>query len=148
MSEKSEREHESTQETEGKIDLFEFFSDFLRGFRRIWWLIPALVCLGGGLTFGRAVRQYRPMYQSQASFTVTTAAASQDGYSYSFYYDSSTVKQMAATFPYILESNLLTDLVKSDLGVGCDQRYDYGQRGGRLQPVYADGHQQQPAGRL
>ena len=28
MSEKSEREHESTQETEGKIDLFEFFSDF------------------------------------------------------------------------------------------------------------------------
>ena len=52
MSEKSEREHESTQETEGKIDLFEFFSDFLRGFRRIWWLIPALACLGGGLTFG------------------------------------------------------------------------------------------------
>ena len=117
MSEKSEREQEKTSENEGKIDIFEFLSDFLRGFRRIWWLIPALACLGGGLTFGRAVRQYRPMYQSQASFTVTTAAASQDGYSYSFYYDSSTVKQMAATFPYILESNLLTDLVKSDLGV-------------------------------
>ena len=60
MSEKSEREHESTQETEGKIDLFEFFSDFLRGFRRIWWLIPPWFAWAGGLTFGRAVRQYRP----------------------------------------------------------------------------------------
>ena len=110
---------------------------------------PALACLGGGLTFwagqsGSTV----PCTRARRPLRVTTAAASQDGYSYSFYYDSSTVKQMAATFPYILESNLLTDLVKSDLGVDAINGTITASAVAGLQPVYADGHQQQPAGRL
>lgn len=117
MSESRERTREAAQETESKIDVFEFLYDFLRGFKKIWWLIPVLVCLGGGLLYAKAVFKYQPMYKSQASFTVSTATASGNSYSYSFYYDTSTVKQMAATFPYILESNLLTDLIKNDLGV-------------------------------
>lgn len=115
MSDSKEKVHESTQEAQ--IDLFEILYDFLRGFKKIWWLIPVLVCLFGGLLYARTVIQYQPMYKSQASFTVSTATSSGSSYSYSFYYDSSTVKQMAATFPYILESNLLTDLIKNDLGV-------------------------------
>ncbi len=114
MSEGKEQEEQSLQES-GKIDIFDFLSDFLRGFKKIWWLIPILAGVLGGALYLRSVRQYHPMYQSQASFTVSTAASS--GSTYSFYYDRSTVQQMAATFPYILESNLLTDLVKNDLGV-------------------------------
>lgn len=117
MSESKDRVHDSTQETEEKIDLFEILYDFLRGFKKIWWLIPALACLFGGLLYARVAMRYQPMYKSQASFTVSTATLSGNNYSYSFYYDTSTVKQMAATFPYILESNLLTDLIKNDLGV-------------------------------
>lgn len=117
MSESRERTHESAQEAEAKIDIFELLYDYLRGLKKIWWLIPVLVCLFGGLLYARDVMRYQPMYKSQASFTVSTATASGNSYSYSFYYDTSTVKQMASTFPYILESNLLTDLVKNDLGV-------------------------------
>lgn len=117
MSESKERTHESVQETEAKIDIFEILYDYLRGLKKIWWLIPAFVCLFGGLLYARDVRRYQPMYKSQASFTVSTAGTAGNSYSYSFYYDSSTVKQMASTFPYILESNLLTDLIKNDLGV-------------------------------
>lgn len=117
MSESRERTHESAGETEAKIDIFEILYDYLRGLKKIWWLIPALACLFGGLLYARDVMRYQPVYKSQASFTVSTVTASGNGYSYSFYYDTSTVKQMASTFPYILESNLLTDLVKNDLGV-------------------------------
>ena len=116
MSESKEQEEQSVQEN-SQIDIFEFLSDFLRGFKKIRWLIPILAGLLGGALYLRSVRQYHPMYRSQASFTVSTASSSGGTYSYSFYYDSSTVQQMAATFPYILESNLLTDLVKNDLGV-------------------------------
>ncbi len=117
MSESKERIRESSQETESQIDLFELLYDFQRGFKKIWWLIPLFVCLFGGLLYARTAIRYQPMYKSQASFTVSTATASGGSYSYSFYYDTSTVKQMASTFPYILESNLLTDLIKNDLGV-------------------------------
>ena len=117
MSESKERTHEPAQEAESKIDIFELLYDYLRGLKKIWWLIPVLVCLFGGLLYARDVMRYQPMYKSQASFTVSTVTASGNSYSYSFYYDTSTVKQMASTFPYILESNLLIDLVKNDLGV-------------------------------
>ncbi len=117
MSDSRERVHESTQEEEAKIDLFEILYDYLRGFKKLWWLIPVFACLFGGLLYVRTIMRYQPMYRSQASFTVSTAISSGGSYSYSFYYDTSTVKQMASTFPYILESNLLTDLVKNDLGV-------------------------------
>lgn len=117
MSEGKGQTHESSQEAEVKIDIFEILYDYLRGLKKMWWLIPVLVCLFGGLLYVRDIMRYQPMYKSQASFTVSTVTSSENRYSYSFYYDSSTVKQMAATFPYILESNLLTDLIKNDLGV-------------------------------
>lgn len=115
MSERNERIRESELETEGQIDIFDLLFDFIRGLKKIWWIIPVLVCLCGGLLYARTVLNYTPMYKSQSSFTVTTASTS--GTSYSFYYDNSTAEQMASTFPYILESDLLTDLVKNDLGV-------------------------------
>lgn len=115
MSERNDHLRESELETEGQIDIFDLIEDFIRGLKKIWWIILVLVCLGAGLMYGRAVLNYHPMYKSQSSFTVTTVSTS--GTSYSFYYDNSTAEQMASTFPYILESDLLTDLVKSDLGV-------------------------------
>ena len=117
MSDSKERVRESEQETLEQIDLFDLLQAFLRGFKKIWWMIPVLVCLFGGLLYARTALRYQPMYKSQASFTVSTASSTGSGYSYSFYYNTSTAEQMATTFPYILESDLLTDLVKNDLGV-------------------------------
>ena len=38
------------------------------------------------------------------------------GFSYGFYYNTATASQLARTFPYILESELLTDSIKQALG--------------------------------
>ena len=51
MSESKERTHEPAQEAESKIDIFELLYDYLRGLKKIWWLIPVLVCLFGGLLY-------------------------------------------------------------------------------------------------
>lgn len=115
MSERNEQIREPELEMEGQLDIFDLLADFFRGLKRIWWIILVLMCLCGGILYARSMLNYTPMYKSQSSFTVTTVSSS--GASYSFYYDNSTAAQMASTFPYILESDLLTDLIKNDLGV-------------------------------
>lgn len=97
-----------------QIDILRFLSIFLRGFRILWWTILLLAVLAGGFFALRSWRSYTPMYKSSVSFSVELAETS--GYTYSYYYNSSTASQMAATFPYILESDLLIDLVKEELG--------------------------------
>ncbi len=99
------------------IDLTLFFHDCLRGLKKSWGLLLVLILALGLFGGVRSARAYRPMYRCQASFTVNTVQAGNENYSYSFYYDQSTAAQMAATFPYILKSDLLTNLLKEDLGV-------------------------------
>jgi hypothetical protein len=53
------------------------------------------------------------MYKASATFTVETYT-NQNGYT--FFYDNNTAQQMARTFPHLLDSNLLLDKVKADLG--------------------------------
>lgn len=115
MNERNEQIRESELEMEGQLDIFDLLADFARGLKKLWWLILVLMFLCGGALYAQSVLNYVPMYKSQSSFTVTTVSSS--GASYSFYYDNSTAEQMASTFPYILESDLLTDLLKADLGV-------------------------------
>lgn len=115
MSERNEQIRESELEMEGQLDIFDLLADFVRGLKKLWWLVILLMFLCGGALYAQSVLNYVPMYKSQSSFTVTTVSSS--GASYSFYYDNSTAQQMASTFPYILESDLLTDLLKADLGV-------------------------------
>ena len=61
------------------------------------------------------MRSYYPMYRAEATFTVETYNNSDTGYS--FFYDNRTAAQMALTFPYLLDSDLLLDRVKADMGV-------------------------------
>lgn len=107
------------QEEKNALDITLLLRDCLRGLRKFWIIGLAMVVLMAAFGGIRSARSYVPMYRCQASFTVNTVqSGSSDGdYSYSFYYDQTTASQMAATFPYILRSNLLMDLLKEDLGV-------------------------------
>lgn len=67
----------------------------------------------GALLYG--VKSYRPMYKAEATFTVETYSTTQSGYT--FFYDSRTAAQMALTFPYLLDSDLLLERVRADMGV-------------------------------
>lgn len=111
MSEKDEQFHSEVN----KIDLSVLLHDFLRGFRKYWWIAVVLAVVLAAYSFADGLMNYRPMYKSEASFTITTGGAQSTGYNYSFYYDQSTVSQMEATFPYILDSDLLTDQILLEL---------------------------------
>lgn len=112
-----DRSMENETPQEETLSLMLILSDMLRGFRKFWWLVLALVVLLGAFGAYRSISAYTPWYRCEASFTVNTSEASSDSnYSYSFYYDKSTAQQMANTFPHILNSDLLKNLLKEDLG--------------------------------
>lgn len=95
-------------------------SDFVKGIKKLWWMCILLAALFGGGMFFNSYRSYSPSYTVSATFTVSTqnSSASIGGISvYSFYYDSTTAAQLASTFPYLLNSNLLGDMICEDMGI-------------------------------
>ena len=95
-------------------------SDFVKGIKKLWWTCILLAVLFGGGMFFNSYRSYSPSYTVSATFTVSTqnSSASIGGISvYSFYYDSTTAAQLASTFPYLLNSNLLSDMICEDMGI-------------------------------
>lgn len=108
----------NTNNTDGKISIY--FSDFVKGVKKFWWLCVALAVVIGGVNFYEGYKNHVPFYTASATFTVSTQTSSGaiNGISaYSFYYDSSTASQLSDTFPYILSCNLLQDAVCEDLDI-------------------------------
>lgn len=100
--------------------VFVYFSDFLKGLKKFWWVIIVLAALVGGFKFYTAQKNFVPVYTSKATFTVSTqtSTSSVNGISaYSFFYDSATVNQLIKTFPYIMSSNVLRDSICEDLDI-------------------------------
>lgn len=98
----------------GRIDLGILFGDALRTAKRMLWLLIVLVVLGAGVKSARMWFSYRPQYQATASFTVTVTNPLQADVRT---YNAAAAEQMAKTFPYILTSGALSDLVMQDLGI-------------------------------
>ena len=95
-----------------------YFTDFLKGAKKLWWICVVLAMLIGGVRFVSDYRSYVPYYSSSATFTISTQSSQStlSGISsYSFYYDTSATSQLTETFPYILQSNILQDSIKNDL---------------------------------
>ncbi len=112
--------------TENKNDVLStkhiaiYFSDFLKGAAKLWWLCVILAVLIGGFRYVSDYRSYVPMYRSSATFTVTSqnSQSTISGISsYSFYYDASATSQLTETFPYILQCNILQDAIINDLDI-------------------------------
>lgn len=98
------------------IDIITLLHDVLRGVKKLWWACLLLTVLCAAGSWYTAKRAYRPLYRAAASFTVATGSGESGGFSYGFYYNTATASQLARTFPYILESELLTDSIKQALG--------------------------------
>ena len=100
-------------ESKKEEDFLPLLYDIFRIFLKKWWLFAAIILLSGVIAFGINLKNYKPMYKASATFTVETYT-NQNGYT--FFYDNNTAQQMALTFPHLLDSNLLLDRVKTDLG--------------------------------
>ena len=86
----------------------------MRGFKRLWLYALILTVLLGRLMGFRAWRSYRPSYTASATFTVyvhRTLQASTPTY------NAAAAEQLANTFPYILTSGVLSEVVKADLNL-------------------------------
>ena len=94
--------------------------DVAIGIRKLGWVSVVLALVVGLFVFIYRHVNYVPQYTTEATFTVSTqsSTASVGGVTvYSFYYDASTANQLADTFPYILQSNLLYEAICEDLDV-------------------------------
>ncbi len=94
------------------FDIGIFLYHFRSAFVRFGWLALLLASLCAGLFCIRAARSYTPMYRTETIMTVDVDISGTTNF-----YNVTTAKQMAATFPMLLSSTQLFDIVEEDLGV-------------------------------
>lgn len=107
-------EQENTQVNIDRIDLRLMLADFLQAARRLLLLGLIMVILFAALFAWRTYSNYYPTYQASASFIVTVTNPL---YNEIKTYNTATAEQMAKTFPTILSSSALLNLVWEDLEV-------------------------------
>ena len=83
----------------------------------MFWVPLVLAVLAGGLLWLRSWRSYTPMYRSEATFTVQLLSNQYDITGVDSYYDKAAAEQLANTFPYLLSSDLMQQLLQRELGV-------------------------------
>lgn len=96
------------------------FQEIVRGFMKFWWLCLILAVIGAGVMFYKSYIRFTPTYQSSVTFTVQTqelGSSSMGITSYSFSYNRATTNQLSSTFPNIIKSNILQDVICNDLGL-------------------------------
>lgn len=101
-----------------KIDLIQLLQEFGKALRRMFWapvLLAVLLAAGWGT---RTWLSYTPQYASEATFTIETISDSLSDISGSSnYYDKATAEQLAKTFPYLIQSDLMRSMLQQEMGV-------------------------------
>lgn len=106
---------------EEEIDLQILLSDMWKGAKKFWWIVLLLSFLLADIAFIGSLIIFKPEYVASATFTISTHGTQQtsvgDIANYTYDYSSSTASQMAKTFPYILQSDLMQEIIAQDMGV-------------------------------
>lgn len=105
---------EHTENNMAQIDLRILLTDLFRVAKRVLWLAVLLVVIACAFFVWRTHSTYHPLYRATASFTVSVTNPL---YSSVRTYNASAAEQMEKTFPYILTSGALSDVVKEQLGL-------------------------------
>ena len=100
------------------IDITEMLADYLKIFRRMWIWLLVFALIGSGIFYAKARFSYVPYYTASATFTINIQKEQEAGTTTgtTAFYDNTTAKQMAQTFPYILTSGVLKRQVARDMG--------------------------------
>ncbi len=83
------------------------------------WLIVVFAIVFASVAFVFTKATFVPMYRSTARFTITPLLKSDEASGasvYSFNFNTTLAKQMASTFPHIMQSNILRDMISYDMG--------------------------------
>ena len=100
------------------IRIINLMIRFKNAFFHMWVLILALAILVGGLSWYRAKRSFVPMYETKAIFTVDSGYTAEDIFGTGAYYDQYAAQQLAASFPQLLSTDMMRDLVVQQLEKG------------------------------
>lgn len=102
------------QRSGGIFDIGVIMENAWKGLKRYWWIFLILISVCASGAYWKAKSVYSPYYKASSTFIVNmnrSVTYSED------YYNNATASQMGKTFPYILNSGVLMEVVASDLGV-------------------------------
>ncbi len=99
-----------THEEEGFVISLDSFWSALK--KRFWVILAAVLVATVGSYIVRTLT-FKPIYSTSATFTV---AISNNYGNSTKTYNNKTAQQMAKTFPYVLQSGVLSDMVATELG--------------------------------
>lgn len=102
-----------TEDAEYAIDLYALIHNLWIGTKKFGWLIIVLAIITSGIASFRTMKSFYPYYSASATFAVKLNMNSSN----SIYEDSLRASQLSATFPYILTSGVLRNIIATDLGV-------------------------------
>ncbi len=105
-------------ESEQEKELFFELKNFFKSYKRFWWLSVVSAVVLSVLSFVYFKVNYQPQYSSNVKFTITplvSSDASSGASVYSFNYNSVLATQMASTFPHIINSNIMRDVIANDM---------------------------------
>ncbi len=114
----NQTDNKTSNQNTNKIQLK--VEDAVIGFKKLSWLCVLLAIVFGIVVFVKEHVEFVPYYKAEATLTVNTEKQSSSigGMSvYASYYDTAAASQLSKTFPFILNSTLLSDAICEDLKV-------------------------------
>lgn len=101
------------EKKEGLIDITGLIDDLIKGAFHMKWRFLILIILCVVIYCGYKRITYSPYYEATSTFTISASISAEAS---DTYMDNATANQMAKTFPYILESGVLQEIIAQDLG--------------------------------
>ncbi len=104
-------------EAEDEIDLLVLLAGMLKKLKSLWWAVLLLAVVFSAALGGYKKASYVPVYRASATFAVNRRLLTSTGNdSYGYSYDYGTVSQLTDTFPYVVSSDLLMNIVAREMG--------------------------------
>ena len=106
----------NNEQTLDKLDLSPAFTRFAQALSKLWILVLVLAVGLSGFTYFRERSSFRPIYRCSTIISAgSDAANSADIFSGSSYHDSAAANLVASTFPYLLTTEFMQDLISAQL---------------------------------
>ncbi len=111
-------ESQNYNTSDAHTGLFDSAKRLWRSYKKHWWISVVCSVLLAAISFTYFKLTFVPEYRSEVRFSITPLVesdASNGASVYSFNYNSTLATQMAATFPYVIDSGIMADIIANDI---------------------------------
>lgn len=103
---------------EAEVSTMQILKRFFESFKKLWWISAVCCVVFSVVSYVYFSSTFVPMYRSEVKFTImplVSGDASNGASVYSFNYNETLAEQMANTFPHVIGSGIMNDIVINDL---------------------------------